>query len=146
MFARLILLLAAVGILELYVLIELGRWLGPGPVLAWILATALFGTYFAKSEGLRVWRAWQVAVASGRIPEEGIVSGLLVLIGGLLLVLPGVLSDVAGLVLLLPPTRRRVASTIRRRVEKKLRSGAIHVVSWRSGSKEPPRLRGREED
>lgn len=140
MFARLILLVAAIAVLEIYLLILLGRWIGPGPTLLWVLGTGLFGAAFARAEGLRVWRAWQRSIASRNIPEEGIVSGLLVLIGGFLLVLPGPLSDLVGLIFLFPPTRRLIAATLRRRVERKIRGGAIHVVSWRSDSRDRPRL------
>lgn len=140
MFPRLLLLFLVVAFTELYLLLQLGRWIGAGPTVAWVLGSALLGTILARTEGLRVWRAWQRALLERRIPEEGIVSGVLVLIGSLLLIVPGVITDLAGLLLIFPPTRRLVAARIRRRVEGKIRTGAIHVASWRSGDKDRPRI------
>ncbi|MFY0580094.1 FxsA family protein [Cystobacter fuscus] len=67
------------------------------------------------------------------MPEEGLLGGVLVLAGGLLLVIPGVVSDVLGLLLLLPPTRRIVARWVRRGVERRMASGSIRVTTFSTG-------------
>ena len=87
----------------------------------------------ARTEGLRVWRAWRSSLMHGRVPEEGIVSALLVLVGSVLLIAPGVLSDIAGILLLFPPTRRPIAAMVRRRIERKLREGSLRVFTMRQG-------------
>jgi UPF0716 protein FxsA len=130
---KLILLFTVVPLLELYLLLFIGSVIGFWPTVAIVLVTGVLGAWLAKSEGLRVLRKWQAAIAEGRVPEEGVLGGLLVLVGGVLLVTPGVLTDVAGLLLLFPPTRRLVAAQLKKSVEKKIRSGAIHVVTMRVG-------------
>ena len=98
-----------VPVLELYLLIAVGGAIGAPATIGLVLATGLLGAVLAKREGMRVLRAWQEAMARGQIPEEGLASSLLVLVGGVLLVTPGVLTDVVWLALLAPPTRRALA-------------------------------------
>ncbi|MDC0709551.1 FxsA family protein [Stigmatella sp. ncwal1] len=118
-----------VPFLDLYLLVGIGRHLGLLPTLALVVGMGLVGASLARREGLRVVRRWQEAMAQGRPPEEGILSGALVLLGGLLLVLPGVISDVAGLILLIPAVRRGIAARLRRSLERGMRNGSVRVTS-----------------
>ena len=95
---------------NLWLLVQIGRAIGFWTALALVLATGLAGAWLAKAEGLRVVREWQHALAERRVPDEGVLSGVLVLAGGLLLVTPGVITDAMGLLLLFPPTRRIAAA------------------------------------
>ena len=115
MLGKLFLLFTLVPVLELYLLIAVGGAIGAPATIGLVLATGLLGAVLAKREGMRVLRAWQEAMARGQIPEEGLASSLLVLVGGVLLVTPGVLTDVVGLALLAPPTRRALARRLQRR-------------------------------
>lgn len=144
---KLLLLFTAVPLIELYLLLLVGRLLGLWPTVAIVLLTGMVGAWLAKSEGLRVLRRWQTALGEGRVPEEGVLDGLLVLVGGVLLVTPGVLTDVLGLALLLPPSRHVIARFVRSRVERKIEQGQIHVVRYSSGPEPPgaaPRKQGRD--
>jgi UPF0716 protein FxsA len=114
---KLLLLFTVVPVVELYLLITIGQSLGPGPTIGLVLVTGLLGASLAKREGARVLRNWQGAMARGEIPEEGVVSSVLVLVGGVLLVTPGVVTDLTGLLLLAPWSRRLVAATLRKRLE-----------------------------
>lgn len=125
---KLLLLFIAVPLLDLWLLLQIGRALGPWSTVALLLATGMAGAWLAKAEGFRVIHAWQRALAEGRVPEEGILSGALVLAGGLLLVAPGVITDVLGVVLLAPPTRRLVAAGLRRWLRRQIASGRVRVV------------------
>jgi UPF0716 protein FxsA len=118
---------------ELYVLTLIAREVGFVPTLVLVLVTGLVGASLARREGLRVLRGWQESIARRQVPEEGLLGGVLVLVGGLLLVLPGVLSDVLGLFLLLPPTRRIVSRWVRREVERRMASGSIRVTTVSTG-------------
>lgn len=126
MFWRLVLLFTIVPIVELYLLLLLGSLLGFWPTLGIVIGTAFLGSFLSKREGLRVWRDYQRAMSEMRMPEEGIISGLLVLVGAVLLITPGVLTDLTGLLLMIPAVRRVVA----RFVEKRLRA------SFETGSSE----------
>lgn len=114
---RLFALFVVASFLELYLLLGVGRALGFWPTIALIVLTAALGAFLAKREGLRVWQKWREALAHGEMPEEGVLGGVLVLLGGVLLIAPGVLSDLVGLALLVPPSRRRIAKLVQKRLE-----------------------------
>jgi UPF0716 protein FxsA len=135
---RLFLLFTLLPLLDLWVLLAIGRALGLWPTLALVVLTGLAGAWLAKAEGRRVLRGWQGALAEGRVPDEGILSGALVLAGGVLLVSPGVITDVVGLALLFPPTRRLAAAGLRAYLGRQLRSGHLRVVTFGA----EPRRRG----
>ncbi|MFW6052017.1 MAG: FxsA family protein [Myxococcota bacterium] len=127
---KLFLLFTVVPFVELYLLLLIGRVLGALPTLLLVIGTGFVGAWLARSEGLRVVRQWQKALAEGRVPEEGVLGGLLVLVGGVLLITPGVLTDAVGLLLLFPSTRTVLVDVLRRHLERKIREGDIHVVTY----------------
>lgn len=120
MLGKLLLLFTVLPVVELYLLITIGQNVGAAPTIALVLGTGFLGAWLARREGSRVLRSWQGSLARGELPKEGVVSSVLVLVGGVLLVTPGVVTDVMGLVLLVPWTRRWVAGVIRRRLEERL--------------------------
>ena len=124
----LLLLFVVVPLIELYLLLFIGSQIGFWPTVAIVLVTGVVGASLAKREGLRVWHSYREALSQGRLPDEGIVGGLLVLLGGALLVTPGMLTDVVGFLLLLPQTRRFFADRIRAVIEKKLDQGVVQVM------------------
>lgn len=130
MLGRLFLLFTLVPVAELYLLITIGGALGAPATVGLVLATGIIGATLAKREGMRVLREWQSAVQQGRMPKEGITSSLLVLIGGVLLVTPGVLTDIVGLAMLVPFTRKIAAKYLQERVAKRL---DVHVVGGSLG-------------
>lgn len=117
MLGKLLLLFTVVPVVELYLLITLGQALGAELTIGLVLVTGLLGASLAKREGARVLRNWQESVQRGELPKEGVISSLLVLVGGVLLVTPGVVTDVTGLLLLVPFSRRIVADILRKRLE-----------------------------
>jgi UPF0716 protein FxsA len=134
----LLLLLVGLPILDFWVLFQIGHAVGFANAIALVLVTGLLGAWLAKSEGVRVTRAWQVALAEGRVPDEGVLSGALVLAGGLLLLTPGLISDALGLLLLFPPTRRAAAAALGRWLRRQIQAGRIHVVTHAGFGRPPP--------
>lgn len=126
---RLFLLFTVVPLVELYLLIALGRALGPGPTIALVLVTGALGAWFARLEGARVVRRWQEAMARQQLPKDGVIDGLLIFVGGVLLITPGILTDVAGISMVMPPTRRVIARAVRRWFERQIASGRVQVYS-----------------
>jgi UPF0716 protein FxsA len=122
---KLLLLFTVVPVVELYLLITIGQSLGAELTIGLVLVTGLLGATLAKREGARVLRNWQESMARGQMPKEGVVSSLLVLVGGVLLVTPGVVTDVTGLLLLVPWTRRWVADIVRTRLEARMQ---VHTL------------------
>jgi UPF0716 protein FxsA len=141
--AKLALLFTVVPLVELYLLLLIGDFLGFWPTVTVVIATALVGAWLAKREGRRVLGQWRESLSAGRMPEEGVLGGVLLLVGGVLLVTPGVLTDVVGLALLVPFTRARVADWLRPRIEARLQrgvdAGSIQVVNVGSGFSEDVR-------
>jgi UPF0716 protein FxsA len=115
---------------ELAVLILIGQRIGFWPTLWMTIAAGVVGAVLAKSQGRRVISEWQRALAEGRMPEEGLISALLVLVGAVLLVTPGVLSDVVGFFMLLPPTRRIFAHLLRSWVARRIADGRLRVFTF----------------
>lgn len=136
---KLLILFTVVPLLELYLLILLGNAIGFWPTVAIVLVTGMLGAWLAKREGLRVFRKWQNALSEGRMPEEGVLGGLLVLVGGVFLVTPGVLTDVCGLLLLIPPTRRAIGNVVRAHFEQKIQQGSVRVVRFEQHRGQVPR-------
>jgi UPF0716 protein FxsA len=129
MLGRLALLFIILPMLDLYLLIQLGGSIGFWPTLVLVLATGFVGAGLARSEGVRVLVAAQKELAAGRLPEGALLDGLAILAGALLLLTPGFLTDVIGLFLLLPPTRKLFKAWTRSWLEKRIRSGAIKVAT-----------------
>jgi UPF0716 protein FxsA len=105
MLRNLLLALIFVLLLELGVLVWMVHLIGWGTTVGIGLVTTVLGGAIAKRERQRVWGAWQAARASGQ-PAADAVEPMLVVASGALLMFPGFLTDVAGLLLLLPPLRR----------------------------------------
>lgn len=101
----LLLLFVVVPIAELAVIIAVGREIGVGPTVLVLLADAVLGSVLARSQGRVAWRRFSEALQAGRPPAREVLDGALVLFGGALLLTPGFLTDVFGILLLLPPTR-----------------------------------------
>lgn len=92
-------------IIEIAVLVAVGRTIGVGWTILALLLLTVLGTWLMRREGSRTWKALRESSRTGRMPSREIADGALVLIGGALLLLPGFVSDVVGLVFLLPFTR-----------------------------------------
>lgn len=110
----LIVLFIVVPIAELYVIVQVGQAIGIWPTLALLLADALLGSFLLKHQGRGAWRRFNEALSQGRFPGREVVDGLLIVVGGTLLLAPGFLTDIAGLILLIPPTRAIVRSILHR--------------------------------
>lgn len=121
---------------ELFLLIRIGRVIGAGSTIAFVIAMGILGAALAKTQGKRVLDEWRDALAAGRVPEEGVLGGVLVLVGGLLLITPGVLTDVMGLFCLLPPTRRAIARALSHYLARRASVGRVEVHQY--GFQWPP--------
>ncbi len=120
MFARLLLLMTVVPALELYLLIHIGGLLGPAQTVLLIIVTGAAGAALAKREGIGVIRQLQQDTLSGLPPANRLVEGILVLVGGVLLITPGVLTDLLGFALIIPLTRRWLAPRVKDQVARRV--------------------------
>ncbi len=128
LFGRLALLFIVVPILELVLLIRLGQVVGLFPTLALVITTGVVGAGLARLEGLKTLWMLQSELAQGRLPAQAIMDGLAILVGGALLLTPGILTDILGFALLLPASRRAIQKRVHARLEKRIREGAMRVT------------------
>ena len=105
MFALLAILFLVVPIAELAVILLIGQQIGVWWTIALLIADSIFGSWLARREGIGAWRRFRRALDSGRMPTTEIADGALILLAGALMVTPGFISDIVGILLLLPPTR-----------------------------------------
>jgi UPF0716 protein FxsA len=105
MIIPLILLFIVVPIAELYVIIQVGQAIGALPTIAILLADSIVGSLLLRSQGRSAWRRFNPALSAGRVPAREVLDGALVIFGGAFLITPGFLTDLVGLLLLIPPTR-----------------------------------------
>ena len=111
--AILVILFIVVPILELWLIIEIGGAIGVVPTLALLLADALLGSLLLRHQGRGAWRRFNQALAERRFPGKEVADGLLIAIGGTLLLTPGFVTDIFGLIFLIPPTRAIVRRLMR---------------------------------
>lgn len=114
------LLLAVV--LELAVFVGVGRALGFGVAVLLVFAASLLGLVLLRREGMRAWRGFRSAAAAGQPPGGQVTDGLVGLAGALLLAVPGLVSGLVGLLLLVPPVRRLARAGVRRATERRVSS------------------------
>jgi UPF0716 protein FxsA len=126
---RLLLLFTIVPLAELALLLWIGGRIGLLATVTLILVTGALGAALARRQGLATWRRFQEALAAGRLPGRELLEGLLILVAGALLLTPGVLTDAAGFLFLVPPARRWIV----RRAELRLR-GRLVVAGAPPGS------------
>jgi len=105
MFAQLLLLFIVVPLIEVLILIKLGSQFGFWPTIFLVIGTGILGAYLAKIYGLTIWSKIQDDLRAGQMPADKLVDGLLILIGGVVLLTPGLLTDILGFMLLIPFTR-----------------------------------------
>jgi UPF0716 protein FxsA len=100
-------LLAFIGlpILEIYVIIQVGQVIGAWWTILLLIADSIFGSWLLRREGSKAWRALRIAISEGRMPAKELADGILVVIGGTLMISPGFVSDVFGILAILPFTR-----------------------------------------
>jgi UPF0716 protein FxsA len=138
-----------VPIAEIYVLLQIGHAIGALPTIALLIADSVLGAALMRSQGRAAWLRFNAALAEGRVPGREVIDGALVIVGGALLLTPGFLSDILGLVLLLPPTRAVVRRVLLRRFAGRVVAGATSGAQARMfgfGARPGPGRRGAGDD
>ncbi|AOY74752.1 FxsA family protein [Clostridium formicaceticum] len=125
MLLKLILLFTIVPIVELAILLKLSNYIGLGYTLLIVLITGILGASLARSEGRGVIRRIKLEMAQGRMPGDELINGLCVVVGGALLLTPGIFTDVIGFSLVIPVTRAAIKSTVRGKIKKMIEEGSF---------------------
>jgi UPF0716 protein FxsA len=114
-FAVLFLLLLLVPLVEIYFLIKVGQVIGAIPTIALVVFTALLGSLLLRIQGWTTLQRTRLALAQGQVPALEMMEGVLLVLAGILLLMPGFFTDFVGFVLLVPPLRRALLGWFFRR-------------------------------
>jgi UPF0716 protein FxsA len=115
----------AVPIAELYVILKVGDWIGVVPTILLLAADSMLGAILLRGQGRSVWRQFNSALAARRMPHRELLDGVAVIFGGALLLTPGFITDIVGLLLLLPPSRALLRRFMLRRLGRRLTLGMV---------------------
>lgn len=121
------LLIIVIPALEIAALIRVGSWIGIFPTLLIIIATGILGAYLAKSQGIQAYQKVRTQMGVQQAPSDIIIDGLCILIGGVLLLTPGFITDITGFLLLIPFTRNRFKPFVHNWIRKKMGKGNIII-------------------
>jgi UPF0716 protein FxsA len=144
MFGRLFLAFTITTAIELVLILVVGRSIGVWITIGVIVVTGLVGAYLASREGRRAWSRVVQSLSQGEPPADPIVQALLVLVGGVLLLTPGFITDTVGFCCLLPFTRSFLSSRLRRYFADRLSGdrlsggGSFPGVLWSATERERP--------
>ena len=128
-----LLLFMLIPIVEMWILIEVGGWIGALPTIALVVLTATIGLSLLKQQGLSTLMRARRKMDEGAIPASELVSGVMIAVGGALLLTPGFVTDALGFALLIPKTRQWLLfKLIDRYRDKIVVEGEFHRVDDRN--------------
>ncbi|GAA4712065.1 FxsA family protein [Brevibacillus fulvus] len=128
LFRILVTLFIVLPLIEIAGLFFIGSKIGGWTTVGLVLLTGILGAWLAKREGLQVLRLVQLQLSRGQMPTDALIDGLLVLIGGILLLAPGFITDLLGIVLLIPYTRGIIRYLLKKWLLMMISSGRIHLI------------------
>ena len=135
----------ALPLAELYLILKVGDLIGVPLTILFLAADSVIGSLLLRSQGRAAWRRLNQTLAEGRMPHREVQDGVMVVFGGAFLITPGFITDVLGLLLLLPPTRplvrRLVMRALTRRMERRMARprGDFDVEGSATEHEPPPR-------
>ena len=127
----LVLLFIIVPIAELALLIQVGQLIGVWWTILLLIADAILGSWLLRAQGRAAWRRFNEALGTGRLPHREVIDGVLIIFGGALLLTPGFITDIFGLLFLIPPTRALMRRVLVQR-------GTLKLVGAMPGTASPP--------
>lgn len=128
MFFKLFLAFTLIPVIELSLLVRLGGVIGVFNTVLIVVLTGAAGAYLARMQGLEAMFRVRARLQQGQMPAEEMLDALIILVAGIVLLTPGLLTDLAGLLLLLPPTRLRFKRWLRQRLDRWLRDADLRVT------------------
>jgi UPF0716 protein FxsA len=140
MFQLLFVLFIIIPIIEITVIIQVGDLLGLWPTVAIVILSAWLGAKYVRQQGLATLQSVQTKMAQGEMPSGEIVTGLMLLVAGVLLVTPGFVTDIFGLSLLIPAVRKSIAAQAQKYINVK---AAAHGSAFKQGQQGQQGQQGR---
>jgi len=117
MFRLLFVLFIVIPIIEITVIMQVGELLGVWPTVAIVILSAWLGAKYVRQQGIATLQSVQGKMAQGEMPSSEIVTGLMLLVAGVLLVTPGFVTDIFGLSLLIPAVRSAIAEQVQKNIK-----------------------------
>jgi UPF0716 protein FxsA len=123
-------LFIAIPVVELYILIEVGKKIGSLATIAIIILTGILGTYLIKSQGFMILRKIQNDLNEGIMPGDSLIQGAIILLGGVLLLTPGFITDITGFIFLMPAGRKIVKKYLWKWLKGKIKKDNIYFKEY----------------
>lgn len=144
-------LFVAIPLVELYILIKVGKYLGTENTILIVILTGILGAAFARSQGAGIINKIRQTLNQGKIPGSEMIQGILIFAGGIMLITPGFLTDILGFSLILPYSRQFFAGLVISYIKKKIESGRVKFyqqssdfsesdVKWDNDSDDKPEI------
>lgn len=127
MFLKLFLGFTLIPLIELYLLITVGSYIGAGTTILIVIITGAAGAWLARRQGMSTMLSMRERLNSGQMPAEEMIDAFLILVAGVVLLTPGFLTDVCGITLLIPPARQAIKRWLRRKFDTWIRQGHIEI-------------------
>jgi len=142
MLFKLFLLFTIVPLCELALLIKIGEVVGLSYTIALVIFTGALGAWLARQQGIAVIAEVNTSMSKGVMPTNALVEGLLILVGGALLVTPGVVTDIFGFAMVVPFTRKLIRESVKRYMVSQVRvsvnnGGGIYYTNMEPGFQKP---------
>ena len=131
MLFKLFLAFTIIPVLELYILIEVGSYLGALNTIMVVIVTGFVGAYLERLQGFQTMNRVRESLNRGEMPTEGLIDALLILLAGIVLLTPGFLTDIAGLLILLPQTRNRFKGWLMWKLENWINNNRVDIQFYR---------------
>lgn len=128
MLLKLFLAFTLIPFVEIYLLIEVGTVIGPFSTLALVVLTGFTGAYLARMQGMQTMFRVRSSLQQGIMPTEDLVDALLIFIAGIVLLTPGFITDLAGLLVLLPRTRVYIKRFVRDRFNRWIKDQDVYFT------------------
>jgi UPF0716 protein FxsA len=111
-FQMLFLAILTIAFAEIYLLLQVGSLIGAFPTIFLVMFTAALGAWLLRQQGFATFRRFQENLAQGMIPAYEMIEGPIILLGGLLLLTPGFITDMLGIACLIPSLRKKIAQYV----------------------------------
>jgi UPF0716 protein FxsA len=124
---RLFILFTVVPVIEIYLIIKTGQFIGPLPTVLLLLALSFAGAWLVRAQGFQTMRGIQSELASGRLPAAQLMDGAMILVGGTLLLTPGFFTDLLAIFFLIPLTRDMIKKLVGAWLQNRLATGTYVI-------------------
>ena len=127
MLLKLFLAFTLIPVIEIFLLVQLSASLGPLSAIILVIATGFFGANLAKIQGAQTFIRIRENLNQGIMPGDEVLDAFLILVAGIVLITPGILTDISGILLLIPGTRKGAKEFLKREFNKRIRNGSIRI-------------------